>query len=56
MILLILFDFSRKSGLKFGVWIWGTPKGKGVGERGVSGKFLGNLNRDGGPSVQKMIL
>ena len=30
MILLILFDFSRKSGLKFGVWMWGTPKGKGV--------------------------
>ena len=28
MILLMLFDFSRKWGLKFGVW--GTPKGKWV--------------------------
>ena len=23
----MIFDFSRKSGLKFGVWMWGTPKG-----------------------------
>ena len=69
MMFLMIFDFSRKSGIKFGVWMWGTPKGKGVwGWREVSGKFPGisrelswkfpgNLDRDGeGPSVQKMIL
>ena len=43
----MLFDFSRKSGFKFGVWMWGTPKGKrsGGGEnfrefpRYLSGNF-----------------